>query len=109
MSTRFLDIFGLEHYHNLIMSKIGRRIYKERYVLPEGSGDEMYLFGPTGYTYDTGDENLMDVYFNGLRLDSTEYTVNVIESVLGSHINVILTNVRDTKSGEDVLELVLRK
>lgn len=105
MSTRFLDIFGLEHYHNLIMSKIGRRIYKKRVELTSMASFADLVFNPTGYTYDTGDENLIDVYLNGLRLDSTEYTA----SAMGSQILLSLTNMVDVGSGEDVVEMVLRK
>lgn len=105
MATRFLDIFGLEHYHNLIMSIIGRRIYKKRVELVSQSSFGNLVFNPTGYSYDTGDEDLLDVYLNGLRLDSTEYTA----TVTGSQISISLTNMTDIVTGEDVVEMVLRK
>lgn len=194
MATRFLDIFGMEHYHNLIKTEVVTATQAEAtnawtgdvdaaglpvgkhilYKLTEGSasgpatlnltfpngttsgaipvkrvsgntvnsaypaGTELFMiydgtdwkvlreqgqtfkkrmaitsagdfdniiFDPTGYTYEGGDESLIDVYLNGLRLDSTEYTA----AYTSSNLKITITNTFDPGDGDNVIEMDLRK
>lgn len=72
------------------------------------------IFSPTGYTYTQGDENFLDVYLNGLKLISTEYTAapNIITENNETTINgisITLTNSFTVNSNDEILEMVLRK
>lgn len=82
------------------------RIFK-KVVTITTSNDLENVFDPTGYIYNVGDQNYIEVYLNGLKLTDLEYTVTV-DSNNNNQITVSLVNV--TVSGNsDVIEIVFRR
>lgn len=82
--------------------KIGRRIYKAAQTFTSGTVTGA-TFAPTGYTYKAGDEDLIEVYMNGLKMTAAEYTA----AQSGAGMEITLTT--SITAGGDTIEMVLRK
>lgn len=79
------------------------RVFKSKQPLTAGAVTNV-TFAPTGYLYESGDENLIEVYMNGLKMDSDEYTA----ARQGVSIRVTFVNTITANLG-DIIEMILRK
>lgn len=79
------------------------RVFKSKQPLTAGAVTNV-TFAPTGYLYESGDENLIEVYMNGLKMDSDEYTA----ARQGVSIRVTFVNTITASLG-DIIEMILRK
>lgn len=79
------------------------RVFKSKQPLTAGTVTNV-TFAPTGYLYESGDENLIEVYMNGLKMDSDEYTA----AKQGVAIRVTFVNTITANLG-DIIEMILRK
>lgn len=93
---------------NWIVTHGPMRIFKYTYSASQQTPVILYndlTFNSSGYYYEVGDENLIEVYINGMKLANTEYSAS--ES-LDSTIKVTFTTGIGLCSN-DTVEIVLRK
>lgn len=79
------------------------RAFKTNQTLTAGNVTSA-TFAPTGYSYENGDENLIEVYMNGLKMTGAEYTA----AQSGTGITVTFASAITAGTG-DTIEMVLRK